>query len=309
MRYWWVNQNQTYKAEVPGGFLWSPKTKADGAKNRFYENMRLVKPGDVIFSFCDTYIKAVGLATDRAATAPKPDFGKAGETWSEEGWLVPVEFKELGSPIRPKDHIEQLRPHLPQKYSPLQPKGDGLQSVYLAEVPEFMASELIRLLGKQYEVVLEGLSDEIGNSASEDSQEGVIKGRTDIGSTAKEQLVKARRGQGIFRANVRLNEKFCRVTGVSNPNFLRASHIKPWKDSSDEEKLNGCNGLLLAPHVDHLFDKGLLSFTDSGALLISPHLDLRILQAWGIPLELNVGIFSNEQSHFLEYHRANVFRE
>jgi putative restriction endonuclease len=308
MRYWWVNQNQTYKAEIPGGFLWSPKTRADGAKNPFYENMRLVEPGDAIFSFCDTYIKAVGLATDRAATAPKPDFGKVGDSWSGEGWLVPVEFKELESPIRPKDHIEQLRPHLPKKYSPLQPNGDGLQSVYLAEVPEPMASELIRLLGKQYEVVLENLSDEIGSSATEDRQEGVIKGRTDIGSTAKEQLVKARRGQGIFRANVRLNEKFCRVTGVSNPNFLRASHIKPWKDSSDEEKLSGCNGLLLAPHVDHLFDKGLISFTDSGALLISRHLDRKILQAWGIPEELNVGAFSNEQAHFLEYHRGKVFR-
>ena len=67
--------------------------------------------------------------------------------------------------------------------------------------------------------------------------------------------------------------------------------------------------LLLAPHVDHLFDKGLISFTDPGALLISPHLDRRILQAWGIPLELNVGVFSNKQAHFLEYHRANVFRE
>ena len=93
-------------------------------------------------------------------------------------------------------------------------------------------------------MILEGLADEIGDTASEDRLDGVIEGRTDIGSTTKEQLIRARRGQGIFRANVRLNEKFCRVTGVSNPNFLRASHIKPWKDSSDEEKLSGCNGLL-----------------------------------------------------------------
>lgn len=308
MRYWWVNQNQTYRAEVSGGFLWSPKTRADGTKNQFYENMRLIEPRDVVFSFCDTYIRAVGVAVDHAATAPKPDFGKAGEAWSQEGWLVPVEFKELGKPIRPKDHIERLRPHLPEKYSPLQSNGDGLQSVYLAEVPEPMASELIRMLGKQYETVKDELTDEAGRSASEDSQEGLIRGRTDIGSTAKEQLVKARRGQGIFRANVRLNEKACRVTRVSSPNFLRASHIKPWKDSSDEEKLNGCNGLLLAPHVDLLFDKGLISFTNSGDLMISPHVDQQILRAWGIPSDLNVGRFSNEQVHFLEYHRAKVFR-
>ena len=68
MRYWWVNQNQTYRAEVPGGFLWSPKTKADGAKNQFYENMRLVEPRDVVFSFCDTYIRAIGVGGDRTET-------------------------------------------------------------------------------------------------------------------------------------------------------------------------------------------------------------------------------------------------
>jgi hypothetical protein len=115
--------------------------------------------------------------------------------------------------------------------------------------------------------------------------------------------------RGFFRANVRLNEKACRVTRVSNPNFLRASHIKPWKDSSDEEKLHGCNGLLLAPHIDHLFDKGLISFTNSGDLLISPRLDRGILRAWGIASELNVGIFNEEQAGFLEYHRTVVFRD
>ena len=77
MRYWWVNQNQAYKSEVPGEFLWSPKTRADGARNQFYENMREVAVGDVIFSFCDTRIKAIGAAIGRVETSPKPDFGDA----------------------------------------------------------------------------------------------------------------------------------------------------------------------------------------------------------------------------------------
>jgi hypothetical protein len=54
MRYWWVNQNQTYKAEVRGSFMWSPKLKSDGSRNQFYEYMREVSPCDVVFSFCDT---------------------------------------------------------------------------------------------------------------------------------------------------------------------------------------------------------------------------------------------------------------
>jgi putative restriction endonuclease len=51
MRYWWVNQNQTYRHEVEGGYLWSPKRSASGARNPFYEAMREVAPGDLIFSF------------------------------------------------------------------------------------------------------------------------------------------------------------------------------------------------------------------------------------------------------------------
>jgi putative restriction endonuclease len=115
MRYWWVNQNQTYKAEVRGSFMWSPKQSANGARNQFYENMREVLPGDVVFSFCDTRIKSIGIVTGTAQTGPKPDFGTAGANWSREGWFVPVDYCELNTQIRPKDHAAILRPFLPSK--------------------------------------------------------------------------------------------------------------------------------------------------------------------------------------------------
>ena len=66
MQYWWVNQNQTHRQEVSGGFLWSPKTKKTGVKNPFYEFMTEVEAGDVIFSYFNQQIKAVGIATARA---------------------------------------------------------------------------------------------------------------------------------------------------------------------------------------------------------------------------------------------------
>src|SRR5215470_14266619 len=56
MRYWWVNQNQTYRHEIQGGYLWSPKRNANGARNPFYESMREVAPGDLIFSFMDAQV-------------------------------------------------------------------------------------------------------------------------------------------------------------------------------------------------------------------------------------------------------------
>jgi hypothetical protein len=60
VRYWWVNQNQTFRQEIDGGYLWSPKRNANGAKNTLYEFMREVAPGDLIFSFVDTRIVAIG---------------------------------------------------------------------------------------------------------------------------------------------------------------------------------------------------------------------------------------------------------
>ena len=72
MRYWWVNQNQTYRAEVRGSFMWSPKRHANGARNQFYENMRHVSPGDIVFSYWDTRVKAVGVVTGTAQTVRSP---------------------------------------------------------------------------------------------------------------------------------------------------------------------------------------------------------------------------------------------
>jgi putative restriction endonuclease len=311
MRFWWVNQNQTYETEVPGGFMWSPKTRVDGARNQFYENMRHVSPGDIVFSFCGTRIKAIGIAVGPAETSTKPDFGGAGGSWSSEGWLVPVEFRELQTRIRPRDHIDAIRPLLPAKYAPLQSTtGSGLQSVYLAEVPGLMAALLAELIGEEYTRVVGALQDETEGDVTyvEEQQEAAIAGRTDIGATEKQQLVKARRGQGVFKANVRLNEQACRVTGVSDPLHLRASHIKPWKDSNDAEKLDGCNGLLLAPHIDHLFDRGLMSFTNEGNVLVSGRLDPSVLLSWGIEMPLNVGTFNVRQVEFLNYHRSQVFK-
>ena len=147
MRYWWVNQNQTYKQETTGGYLWSPKRNRNGARNQFYENMREVAPGDLVFSFRDTKIAAIGVATSNCYEAPKPEeFGIQGQNWDDVGWKVDVVYSDIKAPIRPKDHINQIQPLLPAKYSPLQQNGDGLQSVYLAEVHSEFASLLKSLL-------------------------------------------------------------------------------------------------------------------------------------------------------------------
>jgi hypothetical protein len=110
-----------------------------------------------------------------------------------------------------------------------------------------------------------------------------------IGPTFREQIVKARRGQGVFRANVLLRETCCRVTLVDDPRHLKASHIKPWRDATDNERLDGSNGFLLSPHIDHLFDQGYLTFSPDQRLLVVPEVRDRLIDAWGIHTDVDVG--------------------
>jgi len=306
VRYWWVNQNQTYQFEVPGGFLWSPKRRKDGGGNRFYDSMTEVRPGDIVFSFCDTFIRAVGVVQRAAVTAPKPDFRTAGSNWSNEGWFVEVEFAELDSLIRPKDFMPQIAPLLAEKYAPLQANGNGLQGVYLTEI----SSEFAHLLTMLTSANLPSIQHELAPSVDAESDYEInleIKAKHLEGDLEKIQLTKARRGQGIFKANVRLLETKCRVTGVENMKRLRASHIKPWTVADNHEKLDGFNGLLLSPHVDHLFDRGFISFDNSGEILVSRGLNSVVLQQWSIRTPSNVGSFRKEQQEYLEYHRDAVF--
>jgi hypothetical protein len=112
--------------------------------------MREVAPGDLVFSFMDTRIPAIGIAQSYCWESPKPaEFGTAGQNWENVGWKVTVLFSVLKKQIRPKEHIDILRPLLPPKYSPLQPNGNGLQSVYLTELPASLAEVLAGLIGPE----------------------------------------------------------------------------------------------------------------------------------------------------------------
>ena len=140
-----------------------------------------------------------------------------------------------------------------------------------------------------------------------DSDIQSLQSSPDIPETEKRQLASARRGQGLFRRRVELIERGCRLTGITDRAHLRASHIKPWRQSTSAERLDGNNGLLLAPHVDHLFDRGYISFADDGRLLISPRLRREVLVSWGLVAERAIDGFSAGQQVFLAFHRELVF--
>jgi hypothetical protein len=314
MRYWWINHKDAARAAIEGEYLWSPRRKSNrkdksSASNESFDNVTEVLTGDVVFSFADGMLGAVGVALGRARAAPRPGASEATglSVPGESGWQVPVRYIELQQPLRPKDYARELAAVLPRKHARIRASGARNPNVQLGAVPEAMATLLCKLLGGQVEEIEENINVSLGPEFLDDIAEDNLRQRPDIGPVEKERLIRARRGQGDFRRSLEEIESECRLTGLLDRRHLRARHIKPWRDADDREKLDGFNGLLLSPHIDHLFARGHLSFSDDGELLVSRHLNPAVLKAWRIPLPKKVKPFAPEQRVYLDYHRREIF--
>lgn len=308
MAFWWVNHNQTFKEEINGGLIWSPKTDSDGSKNESYINLTKCKPADLVFSYSRQKIGAVGIVTAPAYESAQPsEFGTKGRQWHALGWAVPIKWTIVENPFAPKDHIQEIAPLLPPKHSPIRANGVGNQGCYLAGISDELGAKILNYLEGSNQLLDDQLTDGV-TAIEEDIQQDNIS-HSSIAETEKQQLVLARRGQGVFRQRLEDVETRCRITGISDKRVLVASHIMPWKVSNNYERLDGYNGFLLSPHVDKLFDKGWISFSDSGELLVSSKDIFSILLAWSIPLEQNVGKFTDQQRSYLAYHRAQIFKK
>jgi putative restriction endonuclease len=320
MNFWWVNQSQTFRHEFFGKYIWSPKRKRNDQINPFYETMREVAPDDIVYSFADGAIQGFGVARTHCYTSPRPDeFGHIGRVWNEVGWRVDVAFQRFTEPILPTQHMQAIAPTLPKRYSPIRPNGHGNQGVYLAEILRPMALVIAQLASPELLGIIQGiqaaetaetpLPELRGIVEWEERESARISDDRQLPETEKQALIKARRGQGLFRQKVSRLEHFCRVTHVDRPEHLIASHIKPWRESDNRERLFEGNGLLLTPTIDHLFDRGFISFENSGELLISPVAHEDSMKKMGVITDrvVNVGGFAEPQREFLKFHRDSVF--
>jgi putative restriction endonuclease len=277
--------------------------------------MRRAAPGDVVLSYAAGQVGRVGLVTDFAIEAQRPiEFRSAGSYWHNFGWLLPVSWSEAGLAVRPKDLLDRLAPLLPRTHSPIQAEnGNGNQKAYLAEVDR----AVVEVVLKAADLRLADFIDRKANrptsdfsSTLDDIVENAILLDTSIDETTRKQLTNARRGQGVFRVRVLQVEPICRITGIEEPALLRASHIKPWRVcDTAHERLDGFNGLMLAPHVDFLFDRGLISFEDDGRAIFSSRLadaDARKLGLHQVERPPQRP-FHGESNSYFQHHRTNVF--
>ena len=308
MAFWWVNQGQTWKSEIPGEYLWSPKRGKGGRAVFSYEFMTQLEVGDIVFSYFNGHLGYAGVVAGKAVSSRKPDFGFTGDPWDDDGWSVEMRYVELVTPFKPTEDLDFYEGAKPEKYGPIDVKGKVVTQ-YLFPLTEALGYRYLALGGITEALVL----DELRLSPSNDAVDG--DGLIDIAdprhltSTERRVLARARKGQGLFKSKVQQIEPACRLTGVSEPRHLIASHMKPWAASSNAERLDGANGLLLSPHVDHLFDRGLITFRANGSVQASLLLKPAVPKAWKLDLSIEGKPFKGKQLEYLEYHQDVTFKK
>ncbi len=144
------------------------------------------------------------------------------------------------------------------------------------------------------------------NSTSVIDDVSEINNSKQLSETEKKNLLNCRIGQGDFRKNLIHYWSSCSVTQHMNIEILIASHIKPWKNSTNAERLDVYNGLLLIPNLDKLFDKGYISFDDNGEILITENFeDYKTL---GVRKDMKITLHDNHKK-YLRFHRNKIFRK
>jgi len=173
-----------------------------------------------------------------------------------------------------------------EEFVALNARGNHMYSAALNKYSSFMEENYY-----EFQRDLEMFSEESGNEKE---------------NTSIMALIKARLGQGAFRQDLIYKWKGCSVTGINDYALLIASHVKPWRDSNNRERLDAENGLLLVPNLDKCFDKGYVSFDDYGKILMwSQKKD--VFEQLGVNEKMKLRSTTSELKSYMIYHRENVF--
>lgn len=203
--------------------------------------------------------------------------------WARDAGLVQHNFLEVDSAMGLDKLIDEIRRL--EIFQVRNAKGKGMYSAALKQYRHYWSDVLNDHIVRDIEEIL---TDE------------------SIPVTERPALISTRVGQGKFREGLIDYWSGCAVTGYPNTRFLQASHIKPWRESKGNERLDPFNGLLLMPNLDKVFDLGYITFTESGSIIVSNYVEQP--QVLGVVSDMHIEMADSHQE-YMAYHREKVFKE
>lgn len=300
-----VMQGHTYQEEKELGIIWSPQKDKGGRVPHSWRRMTEVKQGDRIFHYVKGNIVAISIALEGCITASKPSIMQSHNRWRDEGFLVKLEYHELETPVNVSEKFNQILHLLPVKYSPFQQDAGGNQG-YLYPCNEELAIKFVELISELniYQINEEQLELSIDDVRRTENNTLIPV----IAETESEAKTKIRLGQQKFRKDLfPLWKGKCALCGINLSELLRASHSKPWKDSTNIERIDPYNGILLCCNHDALYDKGLITFDGQGCLNISSVIRSDDYFMYGLEPTTKIQLHSEHKVYF-KWHKKNIFR-
>ncbi|MGA1931523.1 HNH endonuclease [Arcobacter sp. YIC-464] len=295
VNFYWVNIGRSYKEVLDNSFLWAPaytylKDGQTKTVNAGWKHVPEVRKGDVIFCQHKKNICFIAVAKENAYPSQRPASRKF-EKWKNEGYKIDVDLTILDTPIDRSLFIDDIKNIFNDKCSPKLVADSGtISQQYLISIPNGAAALILNHTTEKSIEIQENIRTN--------------KSRKKPTERQRKAIVKARVGQGIFREEVlELWNNTCPITKINKKELLIASHIVSWQLSNDEEKLDKYNGFPFSPDVDKLFDKGYISFSDEGKLLVSKFIDSNVIQKLGIDINSKIVGLKEEHKKYLERHR------
>lgn len=214
-----------------------------------------------------------------------------------------INCSKKGCTVRVKFHSESIVLELKKQY-------EDIAKVEAITGGEFLLESEFTNSGsnnKGFKLLFAILKTEALGKLTSDFQEIEVNESEELTTTERESIIKARIGQGVYKKNLITLWGACAVTGIEFEPILKASHIKPWKDSDNIERLDKFNGLLLSSLYDDLFDKGFISFEDSGEIIFSKKLPIELIGE--LQLDKSIKIKTQSEHHkYLKHHRDVVLK-
>lgn len=295
MEFYWVNIGATHQTVIDQHFLWAPKSSVNKVGNEvtrlYWDNVGKVRQGDIIFCCYNQRISFLAIADGDSYPEERP-MSRSFLDWDAVGNRVDVQIVELDRKVHRDEISSEFIARFNNRSLPtLFSNQATLNQIYMAHLPADAGMYLLEAVNQ--------------TARCEDVfiRAGSVE-PTKISATTREALVMARVGQGKFRADlIKRWGGRCALTGLQNVNLMVASHINAWALSDNIERLDVENGLLLAPHIDRLFDQGLISFSDDGALQISHVLNSEERVIFGLDRFTKIDALSRRNLVYLERHR------
>jgi len=296
-----VMQGQTYQEEKELGMIWSREQASDGSLPHSWLRVIEVNEGDRIFHYVKGDIVAISVAKIGCEIAPRP----SGEPNGDSGYLVELDYHELEVPVNVRSKFDAILPLLPIKYSPFQADANGNQG-YLYPCNEELTIKLLEIISDLniYQIDEEQLELAISTVSQTERNTFIPM----LAETETEVKTKIRLGQQKFRQGLLpLWDQKCALCEIELPELLRASYSKPWKDSTDFERVDPYNGVLLCCNHNALYENGFIAFDGQGRLHISSQIPEEDYEKYGIQPKMKIAR-KEENKPYFKWHKRHLFR-